>query len=139
MSPAQQEYFNRPLVTWDWTKMQQDAAASGQDLSSYLSQNWNKVTAGQYNSPTTKLARGGALNALALGGRSDTIDAKLSPNEYVMDAETIALLGNGSPDSGAKKMDQMRAAIRAHKGKALAAGKISPNAKSPLAYMKGVA
>jgi hypothetical protein len=119
--------------------MQRDAASSGQDLNAYLAQNWNKVTAGQYNNPATptKLARGGALNAMALGGRSDTIDAKLSPGEYVMDAETLALLGNGSTDTGAKKMDQMRSAIRAHKGKALARGKISPNAKSPLAYMQG--
>ena len=141
MSPAQQEYFNRPSVTWNWDQLQKDAASSGQDLSSYMAQNWNKVTSGQYNNPVEprKLARGGALNAMALGGRSDTIDAKLSPGEYVMDAETLALLGNGSTESGAKKMDQMRSAIRAHKGKALARGKISPNAKSPLAYMKGVA
>ena len=138
MSPAQQEYFNRPSVTWNWDQMQKDAAASGQDLSSYMSQNWNKVTGGQYNNPP-KLARGGALNAMALGGRSDTIDAKLSPGEYVMDSETMALLGNGSVESGAKKMDELRSSIRAHKGKALARGKISPNAKSPLAYMKGVA
>lgn len=140
MSPEQQEYFNRPSVTWNWDQLQKDAATSGQDLSSYMAQNWNKVTAGQYNNPAPpKLARGGALNAMALGGRSDTIDAKLSPGEYVMDAETLALLGNGSTDSGAKKMDQMRSAIRAHKGRALARGKISPNAKLPLAYMKGVA
>ena len=138
MSPEQQEYFNRPSITWNWDQLQKDAAASGQDLSNYMSQNWNKVTAGQYNNPP-KLARGGALNAMALGGRSDTIDAKLSPGEYVMDAETMALLGNGSVDSGAKKMDELRSSIRAHKGKALARGKISPNAKSPLAYMKGVA
>lgn len=138
MSPAQQEYFNRPSITWNWDQMQKDAAASGQDLSSYMSQNWNKVTGGQYNNPP-KLARGGALNAMALGGRSDTIDAKLSPGEYVMDAETMALLGNGSVGAGAKKMDELRSSIRAHKGKALARGKISPNAKSPLAYMKGVA
>ncbi len=74
-----------------------------------------------------------------LGGRADTVNAQLSVGEYVMDAETLALLGNGSVESGAKKMDQMREAIRAHKGKALAQGKISPNAKSPLAYLKGVA
>jgi hypothetical protein len=33
----------------------------------------------------------------------------------------------------------MRAEIRRQKGKALSKGKISPNAKSPLAYLKGVA
>ena len=141
MSPAQQEYFNRPSVTWNWDQMQRDAATAGQDLKSYMAQNWNKVTAGTYNNPAVprNLARGGALNDMVLGGRSDKIDAKLSPGEYVFDAETTALLGDGSSEAGAKKLDQMRSAIRSHKGKALARGKISPNAKSPLAYMKGVA
>jgi hypothetical protein len=54
-----------------------------------------------------------------------------------MDAETVALLGDGSPEEGAKRLDAMRAAIRAHKGKALARGKISPDAKAPMAYLKG--
>ena len=34
-------------------------------------------------------------------------------------------------------LDQMRQGIRQQKGKALAKGNFSPNAKSPLAYMKG--
>jgi hypothetical protein len=83
---------------------------------------------------------GGALTRFARGagsGRDDTIDAKLSDGEYVFDAETTALLGDGSSEEGAKRLDAMRAAVRAHKGKALAKGKISPNAKSPLEYLKG--
>lgn len=64
------------------------------------------------------------------GGRADNINARLSPREYVMDAETMALLGDGNPDEGAKKMDTLRSNIRKHKGKELAKGKISPNAKS---------
>lgn len=68
-------------------------------------------------------------------GRADNIEARLSDGEYVIDTETVALLGNGSTDAGAKKLDKMREAIRAHKGKALSKGKISPNAKSPLQYM----
>lgn len=63
------------------------------------------------------------------GGREDNIDAKLSENEYVVDAETVALLGDGSPEMGAKKLDKMRGEIRRHKGQALAKGKISPHAK----------
>jgi hypothetical protein len=54
-----------------------------------------------------------------------------------MDAETVAMLGNGSSKAGAAKLDQMRSKLRQHKGKNLASGKISPNAKSPLAYLKG--
>lgn len=70
-------------------------------------------------------------------GRSDSIDARLSDGEYVIDAETVALLGNGSTRAGAAMLDQMRQGIRQQKGKALAKGKFSPDAKSPLAYMKG--
>ena len=61
-------------------------------------------------------------------GRSDKIEALLSPNEYVIDAETVSLLGNGSPEAGAAQLDQLRANIRKHKGSALAAGAISPDA-----------
>ena len=80
------------------------------------------------------------VSRLSLGagdGRSDSIDAKLSDGEYVIDAETVALLGNGSTKAGAAMLDQMRQGIRQQKGKALAKGNFSPNAKSPLAYMKG--
>lgn len=70
-------------------------------------------------------------------GREDNINARLSPREYVMDAETMALLGDGNPDDGAKKMDTLRANIRKHKGKALAKGKISPNAKAASSYIAG--
>jgi hypothetical protein len=80
------------------------------------------------------------MSRLSLGagdGRSDSIEARLSDGEYVIDAETVALLGNGSTKAGAAMLDQMRQQIRQQKGKALAKGKFSPDAKSPLAYMKG--
>lgn len=80
------------------------------------------------------------MSRLSLGagdGRSDSIDARLSDGEYVIDAETVALLGNGSTKAGAAMLDQMRQGVRKQKGKALARGKFSPDAKSPLAYMKG--
>ena len=70
-------------------------------------------------------------------GRDDLIPALLSDGEYVMDAETLALLGDGSTKEGARKMDQFRANIRKHKGRALSRGRISPNAKSPDKYMGG--
>lgn len=150
MSPAQQEYFNRPTYVWDWDTMLQDANAQGQDLGTYMSKNWDTVSSGKYNKllPSTqttgaqKFARGGALNALAQGGgsgRADTIHAKLSDGEYVMDAETVALLGDGSTKEGARRLDEMRKKLRMQKGKTLARGNFSPAAKSPLAYMKGAA
>ena len=95
--------------------------------------------------PTVNKARGGALSAVARfaqgagSGRADTIDAKLSDGEFVIDAETVAMLGDGSNKEGARRLDAMREGIRSHKGKVLAKGKFSPNAKSPLSYLKGVA
>lgn len=70
-------------------------------------------------------------------GRSDSIDAKLSDGEYVLTAEDVALLGDGSSEAGAKRLDEFRRNLRRHKGGALARGKISPNAKAPMAYLKG--
>lgn len=71
-------------------------------------------------------------------GRTDEIDARLSPGEYVLDAETVALIGDGSNEAGARLLDQFREQIRMHKGKALAKGEISPDAKSPLQYLDEV-
>lgn len=70
-------------------------------------------------------------------GRDDKIPAMLSDGEYVIDAETLALLGDGSTKEGARRLDKFRAKIRQHKGRALSRGRISPNAKSPEKYMGG--
>ncbi len=151
MSPEQQEYFNRPSLKWDWNKLQSDANAQRMSLSQYMSTYWPQISSGTYNLPTN-MAMGGAyamgggpLGAVARlvrgggSGRDDTINARLSDGEYVMDAETVAMLGDGSTDEGARRLDSMRSQLRKHKGKTLARGKFSPNAKSPLAYMKGAA
>jgi hypothetical protein len=141
LSPQQQEYFTKPNVPWDWNKLQNDANKNNQSLYDYMAQNWNRVSSGAYNQPG--YAAGGALGNIARfargagSGRDDTIDAKLSDGEYVIDAETVALLGDGSNKAGAQRLDKMRSEIRAQKGKSLAKGKISPNAKSPLAYLRG--
>ena len=99
--------------------------------------------------PETGMATGGLTGYAAGGsnrsrymagegsGRDDKIPALLSDGEYVMDAETLALLGDGSTKEGARRMDQFRANIRRHKGRALSRGQISPNAKSPDKYMGG--
>ena len=146
MSPKQQEYFSRPMFQWDWTRMQRDANNAGLGLSQYMAQAWPQITGGAYNIPVQRpagLARGGALSQIAYmargsgSGRDDTIDAKLSDGEYVMDAETVALLGDGSTKAGAERLDAMRSQLRRQKGRELAKGKFSPNAKSPLAYLKG--
>ena len=142
LTPAQQEYLNRPGATWDWNRLQRDATASGVSLDQYIATNWPRVTAGEYN--VQRMAEGGlsAVSRFVRGGgtgRSDEIPAKLSDGEYVIDAETVAMLGDGSGKAGAQRLDEMRAKIRQHKGKTLAKGKFSPDAKSPLSYIKGAA
>lgn len=69
-------------------------------------------------------------------GRSDDIPARLSDGEYVWDAETVALLGDGSTDEGARRLDALRKKLRMHKGKNLAKGKFSANAKKPEDYLR---
>ena len=88
--------------------------------------------------PTVKAATGGPLSRFVQGGgtgRSDSIDARLSDGEYVMDAETVSMLGDGSSKAGAQRLDQFRANIRKQKGRELAKGKFSPNAKRPEEYV----
>jgi hypothetical protein len=70
-------------------------------------------------------------------GRSDEIPAMLSDGEYVIDAETVALLGDGSSKAGANLLDQFRINVRKDKGRDLAKGDFSANAKRPEHYLKG--
>lgn len=89
----------------------------------------------QSNAPTVTAAEGRYVRGGGTG-TSDSIPAKLSDGEYVIDAQTVSMLGDGSSDAGAKKLDMMREQIRRQKGSSLAKGKFAPNAKSPLSYIK---
>ena len=82
------------------------------------------------------MASGGPISGPGTG-RSDDIPARLSDGEYVIDSETVSMLGDGSAAAGAAKLDQMRRRLRTHKGRALAKGKFSPAAKSPERYLSG--
>jgi hypothetical protein len=86
-------------------------------------------------------ARGSSRESFAVNGpgtgRSDDIPAVLSDGEYVIDAETVALLGDGSSKAGAKRLDELRVNLRKHKGRNLAKGKFSVNAKRPEKYLSG--
>ena len=80
--------------------------------------------------PATYMAKGGdtgmfsgMVEAPEGDGMSDNVSfevvgdpeikqAMLSPDEYVMDAFTVAALGNGSSDAGAEKLDNFRLALR---------------------------
>ena len=67
-------------------------------------------------------------------GQADNVQARLSPGEYVMDADTVSNLGDGNNAAGASALDQMRQNIRTHKRSA-PASKIPPKAKAPMQYL----
>lgn len=93
------------------------------------------------------MSRGGALDFAEGSGQhfvegpgdgtSDDIPAQLSDGEYVMDAGTVSMLGNGSNEAGARRLDQLRENIRKHAGKQLVKGKQFMKAKPPEAYLRG--
>lgn len=83
----------------------------------------------------TSMARGGFLNGKG-DGMSDEINAtinekqpaRLSDGEFVIPADVVAHLGNGSSKAGANKLYEMMARIRkARTGTAKQAPKINPN------------
>lgn len=84
--------------------------------------------------------QGYAQGGYAVGGegdgRSDDIEARLSDGEYVIDAETVALLGNGSSKAGADALDKLRVAVRKHKGRDLAKGRFSADARDAHDYLE---
>jgi hypothetical protein len=79
--------------------------------------------------------RGSAVHG-AGDGQSDDIPAMLADGEYVIDAETVAQIGNGSTKAGAQALDKFRESIRAHKRSA-PINKIPPKTKALTSYLKG--
>ena len=88
-----------------------------------------------FDAVPTVSARGGSYTRGPGTGRSDDIEARLSDGEYVMDAETVSLLGDGSGAAGARRLDEMRRNLRKHKGQNLKKGEFSLKAKKPDKYM----
>lgn len=78
----------------------------------------------------------GFVSGGAGGGQDDMVEARLSPGEYVFDAESVSMLGDGDNAAGARKLDELRAAMRAHKRSA-SPDEIAPRSLGPLSYMKG--
>jgi len=93
---------------------------------------WSNVpiTAGRLN------FRNGAPVHGAGDGQSDDIPAMLADGEYVIDAETVAQIGNGSTKAGAQALDKFRENIRAHKRSA-PINKIPPKTKALTSYLRG--
>ena len=143
----QARFFTNPTYTPIEPVEPIESAAGGQ-IRSPLNQQMEPVQRSNpdfdyYRYGSVPMAFGGRAikSPLAVGGiadgRTDDVPAVLSDGEYVIDAETVALLGNGSTEAGAAQLDRMREEIRRHKGRALAKGKISPDAMGALSYLKG--
>ena len=89
--------------------------------------------------PEGKLYERHEIRGFAVGGpgtgQSDDIPTMLSDGEYVIDADTVAALGDGSSKAGAEILDKFRQEIRSHKRSA-PTDRIPPKAKNPLVYLK---
>ena len=59
----------------------------------------------------------------------------LASGEFVIPADVVSSLGNGSSDSGASILDQFLAAIREHK-QDHAPDELPPDSEGPLAYLE---
>ena len=69
-------------------------------------------------------------------GTSDSIPAMVARDEFVLPADVVAALGNGSSDAGASKLDEMVKAIRSRAHSA-SPSELPPSAhQSPLDYLK---
>lgn len=67
-------------------------------------------------------------------GTSDSIPAMLANGEFVIPADVVSSLGNGSNDSGAEVLSEFLKTIREHKRRA-DARKLPPDSKGALGYL----
>jgi len=67
-------------------------------------------------------------------GTSDSVAAMLAKGEFVIPADVVSDLGNGSNDAGAEVLDEFLKTIREHK-RAADAKNLPPDSKGALAYL----
>ena len=67
-------------------------------------------------------------------GTSDSVAAMLADGEFVIPADVVSKLGNGSNDAGADVLDEFLSTIRAHAQKH-DPKELPPDSKGPLAYL----
>lgn len=131
-TPGQQtafnNYFYQPLPQFTYQRPQTFAPRGYAHGGSTSCGCLNRLAAG--GQPQNFVSQG------AGGGQGDQVEARLSPGEYVIDADVVSALGDGDNATGAQMLDQMREAIRQHKRSA-PPDSIPPPARSPLAYLKG--
>ena len=82
-------------------------------------------------------SEGGLQNRYVKGegdGTSDSVPAMLANGEFVIPADVVSALGNGSNDSGANVLDGFLETIRAHK-QDHKPSELPPDSESPLTYL----
>ncbi len=86
----------------------------------------------------TDKASGGPLGLIdgEGDGQSDSVPINAAKGEYVMDAETVSMLGNGSNEAGAALLDKWREHLREHK-RSVGSSEIAPPTKDPNEYLEG--
>lgn len=82
-------------------------------------------------------SEGGLKNTYVKGsgdGTSDSVPAMLANGEFVIPADIVSALGNGSSDSGSLVLDEFLKVIRDHKANH-APNKLPPDSKGALTYL----
>ena len=88
----------------------------------------------------TFFSPGGLANTYVQGdgdGTSDSVEAMLANGEFVIPADVVSDLGNGSNEAGASVLDQFLKSIREHKQSN--GVELPPDSKGPLAYLTDAA
>ena len=107
---------------------QQAAPATGQAHGGAIGGSGPLAQAGEHMSPGEHIKGEG-------DGTSDDIPAVLSDGEYVVSADVVSALGNGSNDAGAQKLDELMSNARKHMSTTHSKGKLGPKAKDPEKYL----
>jgi len=94
--------------------------------------------AGQHPMGEPQYYSEGALTSLQIkgdgDGTSDDIPAMVAKDEYVLPADIVSSLGNGSSDAGASVLDMFVRQIRSHKH-SNDPGELPPDSVGPLEYL----
>lgn len=129
-------YLDRTLNSRGWHPDYQQAQTAD-DRNYFQNPNLQYHAAGGMSETSPQMGGLRAASRLAQGpggGQDDVINARLSDGEYVMDADTVASIGDGSTQEGARRLDKARMELRKHK-RGAPASKIPPKSKPFTKYL----
>jgi hypothetical protein len=132
--------FTQNLPMLQATRNRGEQASFGQAPHpvSFLSAGLGKANGGQIEGHNPEFySEGGLNNRYVKGagdGTSDDVPAMLANGEFVVPADVVSSLGNGSNDAGAHILDEFLKTIREHK-RAADARHLPPDSKGALGYL----